>query len=235
MILSFTPRKGEVPMRQLVYKDLFFFRVMWLVNFVMPLLFFMLEPSGEFLFPMSCLFITLSSVMTLTFMDERNKSDIIINSLPVSRKDIIIARYISCAIFIVGAILSTMLVVFLIRGIVVIGDIGTYHPNLYIEIPWYEVINGAVYALLFVAMFFPSYYGTKSKVVRSIVSAASMGVGVILWLFISDGLDETTPPFMEWIMNPVHIGVFIIGGIILASVYIVSMLLTIKIYETRDL
>ena len=173
--------------------------------------------------------------MTLTFMDERNKSDIIINSLPVSRKDIIIARYISCAIFIVGAILSTMLVVFLIRGIVVIGDIGTYHPNLYIEIPWYEVINGAVYALLFVAMFFPSYYGTKSKVVRSIVSAASMGVGVILWLFISDGLDETTPPFMEWIMNPVHIGVFIIGGIILASVYIVSMLLTIKIYETRDL
>ncbi|HDR7786677.1 ABC transporter permease [Bacillus cereus] len=222
-------------MRQLVYKDLFFFRVMWLVNFVMPLLFFMLEPSGEFLFPMSCLFITLSSVMTLTFMDERNKSDIIINSLPVSRKDIIIARYISCAIFIVGAILSTMLVVFLIRGIVVIGDIGTYHPNLYIEIPWYEVINGAVYALLFVAMFFPSYYGTKSKVVRSIVSAASMGVGVIIWLFISDGLDETTPPFMEWIMNPVHIGVFIIGGIILASVYIVSMLLTIKIYETRDL
>ena len=222
-------------MRQLVYKDLFFFRVMWLVNFVMPLLFFMLEPSGEFLFPMSCLFITLSSVMTLTFMDERNKSDIIINSLPVSRKDIIIARYISCAIFIVGAILSTMLVVFLIRGIVVIGDIGTYHPNLYIEIPWYEVINGAVYALLFVAMFFPSYYGTKSKVVRSIVSAASMGVGVILWLFISDGLDETTPPFMEWTMNPVHIGVFIIGGIILASVYIVSMLLTIKIYETRDL
>ncbi|GIX55387.1 ABC transporter permease [Bacillus paranthracis] len=222
-------------MRQLVYKDLFFFRVMWLVNFVMPLLFFMLESSGEFLFPMSCLFITLSSVMTLTFMDERNKSDIIINSLPVSRKDIIIARYISCAIFIVGAILSTMLVVFLIRGIVVIGDIGTYHPNLYIEIPWYEVINGAVYALLFVAMFFPSYYGTKSKVVRSIVSAASMGAGVILWLFISDGLDETTPPFMEWIMNPVHIGVFIIGGIILASVYIVSMLLTIKIYETRDL
>ena len=40
--------------------------------------------------------------MTLTFMDERNKSDIIINSLPVSRKDIIIAEYISCAIFIIG-------------------------------------------------------------------------------------------------------------------------------------
>ncbi|PHA51409.1 ABC transporter permease [Bacillus wiedmannii] len=222
-------------MRQLIYKDLFFFRMMWLVNFVMPLLFFMLEPSGEFLFPMSCLFITLSSVMTLIFMDERNNSDIIINSLPVSRKDIIIARYVSSAIFIVGGILSTMLVVFLVRGIVVIGDIGAYHPNLYIEIPWYEVINGAVYAVFFVVILFPSYYGTKSKVVRSIVSAASMGVGVIFWMFISDGLNEKTPSFIEWIMNPMHIGVFIVGFITLVSIYIVSMFLTIKIYEARDL
>ncbi|HDR4558172.1 ABC-2 transporter permease [Bacillus cereus] len=222
-------------MRQLVYKDLFFFRVTWLVNLIMPLVLFMLDPSGELLFSMSCLFITLSSVMTLTFMDERNNSDIIINSLPVSRKDIIIARYISSAIFIVGGILSTMLVVFLVRGIAVIGDIGAYHPNLYIEIPWYEVINGAVYAVFLVVTFFPSYYGTKSKVVRSIVSAASIGVGGILWIFISDGLNETTPAFMEWIMNPMHIGVFIVGFITLVSIYIASMFLTIRIYEARDL
>ncbi|HFK1761980.1 ABC transporter permease [Bacillus wiedmannii] len=222
-------------MRQLVYKDLFFFRVMWLVYLIMPFVLFMLDPSGELLFPMSCLFITLSSVMTLTFMDERNKSDIVINSLPVSRKDIVIARYISCAIFIVGAILSTMLVVFLIRGIVVIGDIGAYHPNLYIEIPWYEIINGAVYAIFFVVIFFPSYYVTKSKIARSIVSGASMAVGGIAWIFIGDGLNATTPSFIEWIMNPMHVGLFIGGGIILASVYIASMFLTIKIYETRDL
>ncbi|MED0937807.1 ABC-2 transporter permease [Bacillus mobilis] len=222
-------------MRQLVYKDLFFFRVMWLVYLIMPFVLFMLDPSGELLFSMSCLFITLSSVMTLTFMDERNKSDIVINSLPVSRKDIVIARYISCAIFIVGAILSTMLVVFLIRGIVVIGDIGAYHPNLYIEIPWYEIINGAVYAIFFVVIFFPSYYVTKSKIARSIVSGASMAVGGIAWIFIGDGLNATTPSFIEWIMNPMHVGLFIVGGIILASVYIVSMFLTIKIYEARDL
>ncbi|MDH4420406.1 MULTISPECIES: ABC-2 transporter permease [Bacillus] len=222
-------------MRQLVYKDLFFFRGIWLVYLIIPCIFFLFEPSGEVLFPMSCVFITLSSVTILIVVDERNTSDIMINSLPLSRKDIIIARYILSAIFIVGGMLSTMLVVFLIRGIMVIGDIVAYHPNLYIEISWYEVVNGAVYALFFVAMFFPSYYGTKSKVVRSIVSAASMGVSVILWMFISDKLNETTLSFIEWIMNPMHIGVFIVGGIILASVYIVSMFLTIKIYETRDL
>ncbi|MGN4446632.1 ABC-2 transporter permease [Bacillus cereus group sp. MYBK79-1] len=222
-------------MRQLVYKDLFFFRVTWLVNLVVPLVLFMLDPGGELLFSMSCLFITLSSVMTLIFMDERNKSDIVINSLPVSRKDIIIARYISCAIFIVGSIFSTMLVVFLIRGIVVIGDIGAYHPNLYIEIPWYEVINGAVYAVFFVVTFFPSYYVTKSKIARSIVSGVSMAVGGIAWIFIGDGLNETTSSLSNWIMNPSNIFLLIVWAVILVSVYIASMFLAIKIYGARDL
>lgn len=203
--------------------------------FTIPFIFFLFEPGEGMLFPMSCLFITLSLVIILIIIDERNTSDIMMNSLPLSRKDIIIARYISCAIFIVGSMFSTMLIVFLIRGIAFIGDIGAYHPNLYIEISWYEVINGAVYAIFFVVIFFPSYYVTRSKIARSIVSGASMVVGGIAWIFIGDGLDETTPSFVEWIMNPVHIGLFIIGGIILASVYIVSMLLTIKIYETRDL
>ena len=102
MILSFTPRKGEVPMRQLVYKDLFFFgdmvRILYYTLYIL-----LFEPGEGMLFPMSCLFITLSSVIILIIIDERNTSDIMINSLPLSRKDIIIARYISCAIFIVGA------------------------------------------------------------------------------------------------------------------------------------
>ncbi|MFC9415611.1 ABC-2 transporter permease [Bacillus mobilis] len=222
-------------MRQLVYKDLFFFRGIWPVYLTIPFIFFLFENGDGMLFPMSCLFVTLSSVTILIVIDERNTSDIVMNSLPLSRKDIVIARYISSAIFIVGGMFSTLLLIFLIRGIAVIGDIGAYHPNLYIEIPWYGVINGLVYAVFLVVTFFPSYYAIKSNVVRSLVSAASIGVGGILWIFISDGLNETTPSFMEWIMNPMHIGVFIFGFIALVSIYIASMFLTIRIYEARDL
>ncbi|MET7020463.1 ABC-2 transporter permease [Bacillus mycoides] len=220
-------------MHQLVYKDLFFFRGIWPVYLTIPFIFFLFENGDGMLFPMSCLFVTLSSITMLIVIDERNTSDII-NSLPLSRKDIIIARYISSAIFIVGGMFSTMLFIFLIRGIAVFGDIGAYHPNLYIEIPWYGVVNGVVYAVFLVVTFFPSYYAIKSNVVRSLVSAASIGVGGILWIFISDGLNETTPSFLEWIMNPMHIGVFIVGFITLVSIYIASMFLTIKIYEARD-
>ncbi|MDA2003690.1 ABC-2 transporter permease [Bacillus cereus] len=221
-------------MRQLVYKDLFFFRGIWFVYFIIPFIFFLFEPGEGMLFPMSCLFITLSSVIILIIIDERNTSDIMINSLPLSRKDIIIARYISCAIFIVGGMISTMLVVFLIRCIAVIGDIGVYHPNLYIEIPWYVVVRGAVYSLVYITALFPSYYGTKSKIVRGIFTGGAAGIGVIVGVFIGDG-ESATASFIEWIVNPLHIGVFVVGFITLVSIYIASMFLTIKIYETRDL
>ncbi|HFK1509584.1 ABC-2 transporter permease [Bacillus paranthracis] len=222
-------------MRQLVYKDLFFFRGIWPVYLTIPFIFFLFENGDRMLFPMSCVFITLSSVIILIIIDERNTSDIMINSLPLSRKDIIIARYISCAIFIVGGMISTMLVVFLIRCIAVIGDIGAYYSKLYIEISWYEVINGIVYAVFWMVTFSPMYYVTKSKAVISIIAAASIIVSGILWIFISDGIKEVAPSFLDWIMNPLHIGVFIVGFIALVSIYIASMFLTIKIYGARDL
>lgn len=234
MISSFTPRKGEVPMRQLVYKDLFFFRVTWLVYLIIPLMFSFIEPIDGTVFSTSCLLITISTSMILIGMDEKNKSDVIMSSLPLSRKDIVIARYISCAIFIVASILVTMFIIFLLRSVVVIGDIRAYHPNLYIEIPWYAVIRGAITSLVYIAVLFPSYYGTKSKMARGLYTGGGAVVGVVAGIFIGD--DETaTLSFIEWVIVPSHFMWLLVGGMILASVYIASMFLTIKIYEARDL
>lgn len=222
-------------MLQLVYKDVFFFRVTWLVNIIMPIMMFALEPNGETVFPISCLLITLSSAMVLIAMDERNKSEIVLNSLPVRRRDIIIARYISCVIFIAVGMIATMVAVWLIRGIASIDNIGVYHPNLYIEIPWYVVLRGVVFSFVFIATLFPSYYGTKSKVMQGILTGGSMTLAVSIGIFIDERQNRTAASFIDWIMNPSHIGVFIVGVIILASIYIISMFITIKIYETRDL
>ncbi|PGT73358.1 ABC transporter permease [Bacillus cereus] len=221
-------------MRQLVYKDLFFFRVTWLVYLIILLMFSFIEPIDGTVFSTSCLLITISTSMILIGMDEKNKSDVIMSSLPLSRKDIVIARYISCAIFIVASMLVTMFIIFLLRSVVVIGDIRSYHPNLYIEIPWYAVIRGAITSLVYIAVLFPSYYGTKSKMARGLYTGGGAVVGVVAGIFIGD--DETaTLSFIEWVIVPSHFMWLLVGGMILASVYIASMFLTIKIYEARDL
>ncbi|MBJ8056062.1 ABC-2 transporter permease [Bacillus cereus] len=221
-------------MRQLIYKDLFFFRVMWLVYLIAPLMFSFIEPVGETVFSTSCLLITISTSMILIGMDEKNKSDVIMNSLPLSRKDIVIARYIFCAIFIAGSMFVTMFVIFLIRGVVVISDIRAYHPNLYIEIPWYAAVRGAISSLVYIAVLFPSYYGTKSKMACGLFTGGAAMVGVFAGIFIGDG-ETAALSFVEWVITPSHFMWFLVGVIILASVYIASMFLTIKIYETHDL
>ncbi|WP_329765591.1 ABC-2 transporter permease [Bacillus nitratireducens] len=221
-------------MRQLIYKDLFFFRVMWLVYLIVPLMFSFIEPVGETVFSTSCLLITISTSMILIGMDEKNKSDVIMNSLPLSRKNIVIARYISCAIFIAGSMFVTMFVIFLIRGVVVISDIRAYHPNLYIEIPWYAVVRAAICSLVYIAVLFPSYYGTRSKMALGLFTGGAAMVGVFAGIFIGDG-ETAALSFVEWVITPSHFVWFLVGVIILASVYIASMFLTIKIYETRDL
>ncbi|WP_377864451.1 ABC-2 transporter permease [Bacillus sp. R86525] len=221
-------------MRQLIYKDLFFFRVMWLVYLIVPLIFSFIEPVGETVFSTSCLLITISTSMILIGMDEKNKSDVIMNSLPLSRKNIVIARYISCAIFIAGSMFVTMFVIFLIRGVVVISDIHAYHPNLYIEIPWYAVVRGGISSLVYIAVLFPSYYGKKSKMACGLFTGGAAMVAGFAGIFIGDG-ETAALSFVEWVITPSNFVWFLVGVIILASVYIASMFLTIKIYETRDL
>lgn len=234
MILSFTPRKEEVPMRQLVYKDLFFFRAIWLVYLIMPLMFSFIEPIGETVFSLSCLLITISTSTILIGMDEKNNSDVIMNSLPLSRKDIVIARYISCAIFIAGSMLVTMFVIFLIRSVGVVGDIRAYHSDLYIEIPWYAVVRVAICSLVYIAVLFPSYYGTKSKMARGLFTGGAAMVGVIAGMFIGEG-EMAALSFVEWVMIPSHFMWFLVGGMALANIYFFSMFLAIKIYGARDL
>ncbi|ABS23139.1 ABC-2 transporter permease [Bacillus cytotoxicus] len=221
-------------MRQLIYKDLFFFRVVWLVYVIVPFIFFGLNPDGEKLFPASCLLITATSSTVLIAIDERNKSGVMLNSLPVSRKEIVIARYISSAIFVIGGMIATMLAVFLVRSIAGIGDIGIYHPSLYIEIPWYIVARGLLFSVIFIVTLLPSYYGVGSKVVRGICTGITTGIGILIGMFMTDRWNQGSS-FSNWIMAPAHIGMIILGGIVLASIYITSMFITIRMYETRDI
>ena len=57
-------------MRQLIYKDLFFFGYVVSVFYYAPC-FLWIGSDGELLFPMSCLLITISSSMILIAMDEK--------------------------------------------------------------------------------------------------------------------------------------------------------------------
>ncbi|MBY0597301.1 ABC-2 transporter permease [Bacillus bingmayongensis] len=206
--------------------------------FVIPIVLFFLDiDDGQIAFMMSCLFIVMFSFETVQFFDQKNKSGLILNSLPLERKDIIIAKYISCAILIVVGMMMTTAVVLIGRGIASFGDIGVYHPKLNIEIPWYVMIRSIVVAFLYFAIFLPIEYGRekKQKGISGVISALAAAIPVCISFWIGDDSAHVKEPFGDWILNGSHIGIVIVGGMILASIYIISILIAIKLYEKRDL
>lgn len=219
-------------MLQLVRKDLYFYFKIFIIYLIIPVGLFMFtwyESSG---FVLSCLLMIIASQFASSAIDKVNKSEVIFNSVPLERKDIIIAKYISYAIFSVVGIILTTIIVWMFRGFTAIEDIGAYHPYLYIQLPWYVVIQGIVIPFVYIACVLPSYYGTKSKIKRFLTSGVAIAIGMIV-IFEVPSQKET--PFGEWIINWSHFGIFLTALIVVAIMYIVSMFIAMKLYEKRDI
>lgn len=182
-------------------------------------------------FVASCLVSAIASLILSMATDEKNDSEKFLNSLPLERRNIVAAKYISISIVVIIAVLSALAVVWMMRGLTLIADIGLYHPYIYIELPWDTVLRGIVAPFLYVAFFLPVYYGTDSKVLRGILAIVIVVPSTIISLFIDGDQYGVENSFSNWIMNMSNVGICIVGAMGLAAIYIISMFMAIKLYE----
>ncbi|SFI48863.1 MULTISPECIES: ABC-2 transporter permease [unclassified Bacillus (in: firmicutes)] len=222
-------------MRQLVFKDLYFLRAMWIFCLGFPAFLFITNPSNSNIFSVSCLISVIVSLLLSVGSDEKNGSEKIIASLPIERKGIIIAKYMTFIISTIIAIVLTTAATWIIRGMTLIEDIRVYHPYFYIELKWYTVLGGIIVSFIYIALFLPVYYGTDSKIIRGLFAIGLIIPTTLIPLFVIDGEENRVEDsFGDWIMNLSHVGVSIVGIAGLAVIYIISMFIAIKLYEKRD-
>ncbi|MFI8707383.1 ABC-2 transporter permease [Bacillus sp. NPDC077411] len=223
-------------MRQLVFKDLYFLRAIWIFCLGFPALLFITNPSNSHIFSVSSLLSVIVSILLSVGSDEKNDSEKIIASLPIERKEIIIAKYMTFIISTIIAIVLTTAATWIIRGMTLIEDIRVYHPYFYIELKWYTVLGGIIVSFIYIALFLPVYYGTDSKIIRGLFAIGLIIPTTLIPLFVIDeGENRVEDSFGDWIMNLSHVGVSIVGIAGLAVIYIVSMFIAIKLYEKRDI
>ncbi|ENQ3104300.1 ABC-2 type transport system permease protein [Bacillus sp. 491mf] len=223
-------------MRQLVFKDLYFLRAMWIFCLGFSAFLFITNPSDSSIFSVSCLISVIVSILLSVGADEKNGSEKIIASLPIERKDIIIARYMTFIIIAIIAIVLTTTVVWIMRGMTVIEDIRVYHPYFYIELKWYSVLRGIIVPFIYIALYLPIYYGAGSKIIRSLFAIGLIIPTTLIPLFVIDGGENRVEDsFGDWIMNLSHVGICMMGIVGLAVMYIASMFIAIKLYEKRDI
>ncbi|MEH7462494.1 ABC-2 transporter permease [Bacillus thuringiensis] len=197
---------------------------------------FITNPSNPIVFSMSCLLSVMVSLQLSVGADEKNGSEKIIASLPIERKDIIIAKYMTFIIIVIIAIVLTTTVVWIMRGMTVIEDIRVYHSYFYIELKWYTVLRSIIMPFTYIASFLPVYYGTDSKIIRGICVIGLIIPTTLIPLFVIDGGENRVEDsFGDWIMNLSHVGICMVGLVGLAVMYIASMFIAIKLYEKRDI
>ncbi|ENQ3081024.1 TPA: ABC-2 transporter permease [Bacillus pseudomycoides] len=223
-------------MRQFVFKDLYFLRTMWIFCLGFSACLFITNPSDSSIFAVSCLISVMVSLLLSVAADEKNGSEKIIASLPIERKDIIIAKYMTFIITTIIAIVLTTTVVWVMRGMTSIEDIRVYHPYFYIELKWYIVLRGIIVPFIYIALFLPVYYGIESKIIRGLFAIGLIIPTTLIPLFVIDGGENRVEDsFGDWIMNLSHVGICMVGLVGLAVMYIASMFIAIKLYEKRDI
>ncbi|CAM3940842.1 MULTISPECIES: ABC-2 transporter permease [Bacillus cereus group] len=205
--------------KQLVLKDMMLQKKLGFIGFIC-LLFLTIADFGSdnFLLTLSITIPILGTIWSTSY-EARNKSEKILNSLPLQRKEIVIAKYIFVSILVVLGVVFSLLV----------GLIQLQNEHITGFMLWGAILGGItgglVYIMIVLPIEFSVGYGSSKQAAyfMGIIVGGLSGVIVSsVWLGVENAWSTS-----------LFVNVCFIAGLLL--LYIISMLLSIHLYSERDL
>lgn len=215
-------------MFNLIIKDILIQKKTVLFTFVyMIFLIVFLKEAG---FVSAMVMISYILVITGFSLEEKNKSDIMLNSLPIKRRNIVLAKYLSIFLYIGVGIAAYFLTTIVIK---LLGSPITIHPVTL------EEMIGALFAItllngIYLPVIFKVGY-TKSRIVVLVLFFLTFFGGAALAKITSKTQDNI---FIKTIVSfftsksDMQILVYLLGAIII--MFLGSFLLSVKLYESRE-
>ncbi|MGG0258544.1 ABC-2 transporter permease [Bacillus mycoides] len=205
--------------KQLVLKDMMLQRKLGFVYLIC--LFFLAIVdfrSDSFLMTLSIAIPFLGMVLSMSY-EGKNKSEMIVNSLPFERKEIVIAKYIFSSILVaLGGIFS-----------LVVGLIQLQNEHITVFMLWGAILGGITGGFVYSMIVLPIEFSVGYSSAKQIAPFAGLALGYLSGLIVSNvWLDVEN----VWSTSLVVNGCFIVGLLLL---YIMSMVLSINLYNERDL
>ncbi|AAS43196.1 MULTISPECIES: ABC-2 transporter permease [Bacillus] len=210
-------------MQQLILKEFFLQKKMFPFYFFIPILSVFknsVEPMGIAI----GLFITCSTIIYISFYyDEKSKAEKVLVSLPITRQEIVIAKYISSTVFIMGG-LSVTIIVIILKNILLDGDI---------VMPGYAVFSAIVATLIYCVVTIPANYigGYKAITVLNLIMLFPL-MGMIGLMCNVFGDKIIMLKVLQSEDATLAMGVLGIG--VLVSIFI-SMILSMKMFQEVEL
>ncbi|PFU40125.1 ABC transporter permease [Bacillus cereus] len=205
--------------KQLVLKDIMLQRKLSFVYLIC--LFFLVIVdfrSDSFLMTLGISIPILGMIWSMSY-EERNKSEMILSSLPFQRKEIVIAKYIFVSILVaLGGIFS-----------LVVGLIQLQHEHITVFMLWGEILGGLTGGFVYSVIVLPVEFSVGYSSAKQIAPFAGLAFGYLSGLIVSNvWLDVENIWSASLVVN-----ICFITGLIL--LYIMSMLLSAHLYNERDL
>lgn len=164
-------------------------------------------------------------------IESRNHTDIILNSLPLLRSEIILSKYLGVFVFTVIG-----LVIMISAGLAV--NISPLPFNIRF-ITWQEIVITFIMAPVLAAIYFPIFYklsyGAASSLIYILLFQFALFGPNFIYEYINKHLNE------PWIQQFLYINTNtpwlfpLIGAVVAILLIIISYLLTVKIYTAKDL
>lgn len=182
------------------------------IPFIVFYAFFGKHMSPSFIFLMASLYIPLNSYI----YEEQVDANVLLNSLPYTRKEIVVAKYMGAIIYMVMAVAVTSLILYMAR----------------FPFTWQDIALAVGMFFIFSAVAFPLFYILKpgyigAVMIIGLIVLASMGP--IVFRFLSQYLPAISN-FITQTPQPILYG---LGAIISVILYVISWLTSHTVYQRK--
>jgi len=218
-------------MLNLIFKDILMQkRVLPYGILYIMIMIFAFQKVESNMFPASVMAFSYILVQSACAYDDKNKSDVMLNSLPISRSTIVGARYVSTFVFAAISIVTYTLLTGIIKALEL--PFKAYPVTL-------EGIMGALFALILITgIYFPVLFKLgylKSKVVNFVLFfALFFGVTAFLPLLISKNDGASSQEFLQFLSKQSDILVAVVLFAVMLLLFTISYMISLYIYRRRE-
>lgn len=200
-------------MLNLIRKDLVLQKPTLMIMIPLLIVFLFLESSSIW----GGIIFSIAIIMNAYSIDEKSSINMLLNSLPYTRKEIVSSKYI-------GAFISIALVV-----------ITIFFSNLIIhqEITvWKDILVIVSLAMVAISFIFPFSYKFKSQYML-IGSLALLAIYLVIIPIFIPNVNDIMREFVQSFLTLENIQIYLLIGFSIFTLYAVSWLLSIRIYGKK--
>ena len=158
-------------------------------------------------------------IMNAFYYDEKDNINILLNSLPYTRKQIVSSKYIGAVIFTAVFIVLTMVGTFIVKG-------------MKLAVSWKEVLQTFGLVMAWLTIMFPFFYKFKQQYLL-LGALVFLIIGISAFNILVHLFNARFGKFMEWLAGLTDLQLYSALALVIVLLYGASWQLSIRIYERK--